>query len=591
MTYPKICDISEYQPVIDWPRLAELGVGIIVRCGQSNFEDGRFQEHYANALAAGVPVGIYFFFQPNLGPEVQITEFLRIYNGLAVKPKVISLDVENIAYTDANGTKINILPPSPEIHSVWLMQWLSAVEKATGITPGIYTRQNYWDEWVRRSGAKVNYKGIDYTLPNWSHYWLWVASWTNYSSDIRMPKDWTTWKVWQYEGGTGRQDGIAGPVDLDSYNGTQDQMIEFFGKKVTTPMATLLYKTTVKQADRATLFTWRSDQALKVAPTELGANAVILRMGGYDEWDAGHKHMPVYSDPTFKGRFKQLATAGIPVIGRFNIHGGRWGIEQFGKEPIEFQSCPGNFDEAQKQDSVRQNLALPGLLSSWCDGNFSMDGLFAKTLKWLDVKAIEIGSTKTIGFKDQPVNDFWQTLSFNHTANPLRWLMLRGYIPNVPIILYTGPWWLWLYQNDFTMMLNNAKEWLWLHLGEWTQTNTREFPTLSELWEFRPADSFKFTSYPDLYFERILAHEYSDQSLKVKGQLTDANGGSVTVSLNLWNDTQAAMGNFLGATITPPIEPPIEPPVTDPDLAAVIARLAALESQVAKLIAGLKAAV
>jgi lysozyme len=222
MTYPKIIDISWCQPTknIDWQKLHDLGIGVIIRAGQADFTDSLFFEHVANAIKYKVPFAIYFFFQPNLHYEPQLAHFLEIWNSLPVKPIQIFLDVENIAYTeiqpDGSKKQINVLPPNALTHSAWLWGWLDGVEKATGITPGIYTRADYWNVWTLRTY-------------NWSHWLLWVASWTNYSADIRLPADWLNWQVWQYEGGTGRQEGITGPVDLDYFNGTQDEMLAFFG--------------------------------------------------------------------------------------------------------------------------------------------------------------------------------------------------------------------------------------------------------------------------------------------------------------------------------------------------------------------------
>ena len=230
MTYPKICDISYCQSqAIDWQRLKELGIGVIARAGQADFVDNLFLQHYNGAKTAGVSFGMYWFWQPNLSYPSQLAALLKVYNGLAVKPKVICIDVETIAYINTDGTKVNILPPSPEVHSVWLMKMFDGIEQATGVVPGVYTRADYWNTWVKRSGAIVAYGGVTYTLPNWSHYWLWIASWLNYAADIRLPADWKEWKVWQYEGGSGRQEGITGPVDLDYFNGTQVEMEAFFG--------------------------------------------------------------------------------------------------------------------------------------------------------------------------------------------------------------------------------------------------------------------------------------------------------------------------------------------------------------------------
>jgi lysozyme len=208
----KILDISycQSQP-IDWAGLAARNVGVIARAGQANFEDNLFDRHYAGATAAGVPFGMYWFYQPNMAPDQQVYTFLSIYKALANKPKVIMLDVENITYPG-----VNIVPPSIDTHTAWLRKWLADVEAATGVIPGIYTRANYWDAWVRRSSA-------------WGRYPLWIAAWTVYTSSVILPKDWSNWAIWQYEGGTGRDEDVTGPVDQNRYNGDDNAMRKFFG--------------------------------------------------------------------------------------------------------------------------------------------------------------------------------------------------------------------------------------------------------------------------------------------------------------------------------------------------------------------------
>jgi len=214
MTAP-ICDISYCQSQgIDWAKLAKLRVGVIARAGQAVYEDELFRSHYAGAMGAGVPFGMYWFYQPNLAAGGQVSAFLQIYNSLPTRPRVIALDCENITYTG-----VDIWPPSVEQHTSWIGSWLAQVQAATGFTPGIYTRKNYWDAWIKRSSI-------------WATYWLWVASWTQYSgASPLIPADWSAWKVWQYQGGTGRQDGITGPVDLNYYNGTTEEMYSWFGVK------------------------------------------------------------------------------------------------------------------------------------------------------------------------------------------------------------------------------------------------------------------------------------------------------------------------------------------------------------------------
>lgn len=154
--YPTICDISYAQADanMNWSRIKELGIGIIMRGGQANYEDALFRTHYNNAVKYKVPFGIYWFFQPNMDYSYQLTAFMRLYDSLSVKPKQLFIDVEPIVYPN-----VSIYPPSVDMHSYWLMKFLKGIEDHTKIKATIYTRADYWDVWVKRSGKGGKYCG------------------------------------------------------------------------------------------------------------------------------------------------------------------------------------------------------------------------------------------------------------------------------------------------------------------------------------------------------------------------------------------------------------------------------------------------
>jgi GH25 family lysozyme M1 (1,4-beta-N-acetylmuramidase) len=544
-----------------------------------------------SARAAGVPiVGCYYWHDPTASPSYLVEIYSRAIE--REQPDFIVIDIEQ--WDDGVGGKV---PPA------------QISETARIVCQGI--RDRHPDKRVivysRRNFPQGFAPGMDAWLPEFDGGW--VASWPDYgmrvyhapsweyirggqtrhllatgaSEDIFVedwqPSNmatWTTWTIWQYSSRMmlPADASYGGQLDWNVFNGTLSEMLDWVGLEET---MTTLHVETTPQSERATVFTWRSDQALKVPVAELGADAIILPMGGYDVWNGAH--MPIYQELTFKGRFGLVSAAGKPVIGRYKLHGGRWGIEQFGKDTLLAQSCGPEMDEAQKQESCRNNLVLPALLGAWCDGAFSMDGLFARSLKWLDIQALELSMVETVGFKGATEPDFWQALSWNHIAQPLKWLMLRGYIPNIPIIMFTGPWFLEMYPNDLSIVLANAKGWLWLHLGQWTLKSTATFATLAELWPFRPVEKFNFSSVPDGYGDRVLMHEYSDQTQRCR-QVVDVVAMPETVSLSLWQDRAAAMNEMLKYTGPVVVPPPV---VVPGDLEA---RVVALEGKMTAILAG-----
>ena len=401
---------------------------------------------------------------------------------------------------------------------------------------------------------------------------MWIAAWYNYTGQVppALPWDWTEYKLHQYEGGGQGTPGVDPAQTCKEYfNGTLQECLGFFGG-TEVPIMTALYKQDKLQKDRAKILTLEANQALKVPVSELGIDAVILPMGGMP-------NKARYTEPTFKGRFAQFTAAGVPVIGRFNLDAGFWLKDGHTKDEVESQSCLSGMTETQKLQSIRDNLILPMLIEAWVSGNWSWDAVFAKTVTWSEVKAIELSMVETDGYPTgTEVSDLWQTLTFNHMANCLNYLKLKGYVPNIPIILRTGPWWLQKYPVNFATMLANAKGWLYLNLGQWTLSSTATFDTLAEIFAFRPPDTFKFSAYPDLYFERILIHEYSGGAQKVK-QITDAAGVPTPISLALWQSNVTDLNAFLGAA-----KPPVVPPVDQDIMTMLIDIRAKLDSMTAQ---------
>lgn len=58
----KIVDISGWQSNFDWDYYVSLGVeGVIIKIGENNRLDSMFIEHVNNAVAHGLPYGIYYY--------------------------------------------------------------------------------------------------------------------------------------------------------------------------------------------------------------------------------------------------------------------------------------------------------------------------------------------------------------------------------------------------------------------------------------------------------------------------------------------------------------------------------------------------
>lgn len=198
-TLPGI-DVSYYQGTIDWNAVAADGIVFAyVRVTHGlQFEDPKFQENLAGARAAGIHTGVYQFFEPSQDPIAQADKLLTMTGPLQPGDMPPMLDVESqdlvgkTAYADA------------------IRAWLDHVEAATGVAPFIYSGYYYWNDNVGTS------EFIDHPL--------WIP---NYNAGCPLiPDYWPTWAAHQYCD-CGSVSGIAGPVDVDTFNGGLDALMGY----------------------------------------------------------------------------------------------------------------------------------------------------------------------------------------------------------------------------------------------------------------------------------------------------------------------------------------------------------------------------
>jgi len=287
MDRAKACDMSMYNRVISWPALSKAVDMVLLKSSQNNYIDSTFRDKWANAQANNIRTGVWHFYHPNVDYGIQSKTFLDIYNTLNPKPKAIALDCEDISYKTSEGTWARVDPNSKQEYTLWVMNWLTVVERSTGVVPGIYTRKSFWDNWVCRSGEKFVYSGKEFTAPDWSRYWLWVANY--YVTNPAIPLDWKTWKFWQW--GTYQTDGIQTPVDADWYNGTVQDMDAWLGTPpkppVTPPVDPVVpVKPTLRYKANATINirSYPNTYAPIVGTVAVNSEVIPTDIDGIDAW-------------------------------------------------------------------------------------------------------------------------------------------------------------------------------------------------------------------------------------------------------------------------------------------------------------------
>ena len=158
-----------------------------------------FMQDYIKAKKQGVHVGAYHFFSLKSSAELQAKYFVN--HTLIRKgdfPPV--LDVEP---TDAQIRKIG----GADVLMKRIRIFMQYVEKRTGMRPILYVSQGFINKHM------VNATDIK------QRYNVWIARYGQYKPDVRL----VYWQLCP----DGRVDGISGDVDINVFNGYQNQFDEF----------------------------------------------------------------------------------------------------------------------------------------------------------------------------------------------------------------------------------------------------------------------------------------------------------------------------------------------------------------------------
>ena len=511
----RVVYLSWCQPNVDWAAIKANHGAVLIRIGQGIWEDRLFRTHYNNAVLWQVPIVLWHFHQPDMAAEPQIDFIKSIYASLKYKPVAIGEDEEPIEWWLDGVRMPNIVPPSRDYNHANLLKILRA-EKAMGLKPGIYTRKDYFEAWTNNT-------------PEWKEYWLWVAAWYVYTGEVppALPRPFEEYKFHQYTGGQLDVPGVIGLACHEYYNGDQSSLIAFteppYEQQEIEPMTTLIHNKNVPMKDRARIVTIQPHHKILVPWQELGVKAVVLPMA----------HMPMvdgYCKPAviecFAGRCKDAAQH-LGVIGQMELSAANWLKD-------------GNLTDVPVKAVLKENVLVKLLLDAWHDGPWTWDKVLTKQGKWLPISALEFKEVDVFGYLNQQVDANWQNIILGTMLERVKYLMDGGFVPNIPVWLYTGPWWLSIYDkldNAINLTLARYKDWLRLRLGQWTLYSTAEFMVLDDIFKYPPPDDFQFEfrdkagmviyTYPAGYFERIVGHEFSGEHQKVK----TISGGEVDLTL------------------------------------------------------------
>lgn len=188
-------DVSKWNKEIDWEAVKEDGVEFaIIRCGYRGSSSGSliidplYEENIKGAIAAGIPVGIYFFTQA-------LSEVEAIEEASMVISLIREYDVDYPVFLDSEsaGGKGRADELSADERTKYHKAFLETIASA-GYETGIYASAN----WLNK---RVNIKEL-------SSYNTWLAQYAD------VPTYEGYYHMWQYTS-KGTINGISTNVDLN----------------------------------------------------------------------------------------------------------------------------------------------------------------------------------------------------------------------------------------------------------------------------------------------------------------------------------------------------------------------------------------
>lgn len=207
--YPIVgIDVSTHNGDIDFEKVKNDGYSfVIIKATEGvDHHDARFDQNYESARKAGLKVGAYHFFRKNTDGLNQAKNFIETIGWRKMDLPIV-IDVE-----DWSNDK-DVKDDRTQKHLDAMLDNL----RSRGYKVMIYTNGDGYKKYVKDGHVNVN---------------LWICSFRNPESLRRMPHMIQQYSHW------GRVKGIWGDVDLNVFNGSQQQWEKWL-EELTPPQDTI----------------------------------------------------------------------------------------------------------------------------------------------------------------------------------------------------------------------------------------------------------------------------------------------------------------------------------------------------------------
>jgi lysozyme len=197
-------DISHHQDEIDWQLLTKQNVGFVyIKATEGgDFKDPLFYSNWKGASKSGIPRGAYHYFTFCMSGIEQAANFIRTVPAEAnTLPPVINFEFEG----NCNNR------PTKEALLKDLRAFVEQIELAYGQSPIFYVTSESYNKYL--DGEIQGYQ-------------IWIRDVFGYPT-LSLADNWTFWQYADHA----RIKGIQGPVDLDVFNGSMQQLKELLKKQ------------------------------------------------------------------------------------------------------------------------------------------------------------------------------------------------------------------------------------------------------------------------------------------------------------------------------------------------------------------------
>jgi GH25 family lysozyme M1 (1,4-beta-N-acetylmuramidase) len=232
-------DVADYQGMPDWPEVADAGISFAWAKATEGtyYVDDDFTYDEENGVAAGIFIGAYHYPRPDLDIGVAGADAEAAYFWNVAEPYIQNGGVYLMPMLDWEPWPGNTTPGSNytiSTSSQWVNEWCQdivdyAAADGVVVKPVVYSYVSYAQDW------------LDSSVTQWP---LWMSDAKNgenpQTGAPRYTGYWTSWAFWQY-GGDDFAGNTADGADVDIFNGTTNQLLNYVIGTTTGPPTVTVY--------------------------------------------------------------------------------------------------------------------------------------------------------------------------------------------------------------------------------------------------------------------------------------------------------------------------------------------------------------